>query len=136
MMRPPTAPMLTLPFLLAVYLASAQQVPNSTSGCAEESAAQPSWNIADWTADFSDVENTGGSVIFELRNNAANYTTLCFQRGALSQCFWVAGTDSDAAETYFAFNPATYRLGINQTWACPGAAAAAAAAANGSDPTR
>jgi len=94
------------------------------SNCIDESTRKPSWNISDWSLDFTDPEQ-GGSLIFQLHNNAINYTTLCFRRGFLSQCFWTSGGTGDSAiddltETYFAFDEVTNKLDVNQTWACPG----------------
>ncbi|KAK3385256.1 hypothetical protein B0H63DRAFT_559903 [Podospora didyma] len=114
---------------LAFMLVSAQiDLLNAT--CTELSLQHASWDISDWWTDIEEPYN-GGSVIFRLHNNANNYTTMCFRRGVVGQCFWVAGEDNDLTGTTFEFDEKSNKLEINQTWTCPGADTAHLSVFNG-----
>ncbi|KAK3320258.1 hypothetical protein B0T19DRAFT_446023 [Cercophora scortea] len=117
--------LLPLPILASPWVPRSSPIPTPTStpsNCTDSSIHNASWTVSDWSADFRDPD-LGGSLIFQLHNNAINFTSLCFRRGMLSQCFWTAGgfgtpEEDDAVETYFALDEGTNTLDVNQTWAC------------------
>ncbi|KAK0610664.1 hypothetical protein B0T17DRAFT_545201 [Bombardia bombarda] len=122
----PTLPLLLLPIgVQALALPSLVKATHvDPYNCTDRALHSPSWDITDWSADFS-TPALGDSIIFRLRNNVIDFTVLCFQRGVISQCFWVSGGTGipeldGAVGTFFSFDKASNRLVVAQSWACPG----------------
>jgi len=93
----------------------------AASLCDSPGQAGPSWNVSEWYSDFSDPTE-GETIIFVLRNNQNDYTTMCFDRGGTGQCFWIdregAPPRDDSIDTDYVLDRDTDQLEIEQTWTC------------------
>lgn len=54
----------------------------STDPPCTDASLNPSWTLSGWSSNFSDPDNAD-SLNFRLRNNANQYTMLCFSRGSV-----------------------------------------------------
>ena len=106
---------------LAVLSIISLGLARAASLCDARGQAGPSWNVSEWYSDFSDPTQ-GETIIFVLRNNENDYTTMCFDRGGPGQCFWIeregAPPRDDSIDTDYVLDRDRDQLEIVQTWTC------------------